>query len=53
MKGIEDTKANLTELKNDGRMYVYLQGNYFKQNNLVNTNNNKAVIIGVINIYCV
>ena len=25
MKGIEDTKTNLPELKNDGRMYVYLQ----------------------------
>ena len=53
MKGIEDTKRNLPELKNDGRMYVYLQGNYFKQNDLVNTNNNKLVSIGVINIYIV
>ena len=53
VKGIEDTKTNLPELKNDGRMYVYLQGNYFKQNNLVNTNNNKVISIGVINIYCV
>ena len=53
MKGIEDTKTNLPELKNGGRMYVYLQGNYFKQNNLVNTNNNKVVSIGVINIYIV
>ena len=53
MKGIEDTKTNLPELKNDGRMYVYLQGNYFKQNNLVNTNNNKVISIGIINIYCV
>ena len=53
MKGIEDTKTNLPQLKNDGRMYVYLQCNYFKQNNLVYTNNNKAFIIGVINIYIV
>ena len=53
MKGIEDTKANLPELKNDGRMYVYLQGNYFKQSNRVYTNNNKGVSIGIINIYCV
>ena len=53
MKGIEDTKTNLPELKNDGRMHVYLQGNYFKQNNLVNTNKNKVVSIGVINIYIV
>ena len=53
MKGIENTKTNLPELKNDGRMYVYLQGNYFKQNNPVNKNNNKVVSIGVINIYIV
>ena len=32
MKGIKDTKTNLPKLKNDGRMCVYLQGNYFKQN---------------------
>ena len=53
MKGIEDTKTNLPELKNNRKMYVYLQGNYFKQNNLINTNNNKVVSIGVINIYIV
>ena len=53
MKGIEDAKTNPPELKNYGRMYVYLQGNYFKQNNLVYTNNNKAITIGVINIYIV
>ena len=51
MKGIENTKTNLPELKNDGRMYVYLQGNYFKQNSLLNTN--KVISIGIINIYCV
>ena len=34
-------------------MYVYLQGNYFKQNKLVNTNNNKVISISIINIYCV
>ena len=50
MKGIENTK-NLPELKNDGRMYIYLQGNYFKQNSLLNTN--KVISIGIINIYCV
>ena len=32
---------------------VYLQGNYFKQINLVNANNNKVISIGIINIYCV
>ena len=53
MKGIEDTKTNLPELKNDGRMYAYLQGNHFKQNSPVIRNINKVVSIGVINIYIV
>ena len=51
MKSIENTKTNLSELKNDGRMYVYLKGNYFKQNSLLNIN--KVISIGIINIYCV
>ena len=51
MKGIENTKTNLPELKNDERMYVYLHGNYFKQNSLLNTK--KVISIGIINIYCV
>ena len=53
MKGIEDTKPNLPELQNDGRMYVYLEGNHFKQNSPVIPNINKVVSIGVINIYIV
>ena len=48
MKGIEDTKTKLPELKNDGRMHVYLQGNHFQQNNAIIPNNNH-----VINIYVV
>ena len=48
MKGIEDTKTKLPELKNDGRMHVYLQGNHFQQNNVTIPNNNN-----VINIYVV
>ena len=51
MKGIENTKPNLPELKNDGRTYVYLQGNHFKQNSPVIPNINKAISIGVINIH--
>ena len=47
-KGIEDTKTKLPELKNDGRMDVYLQGNHFQQNKVVIPNNNN-----VINIYVV
>ena len=48
MKGIEDTKTNLPELKNDGRMHVYLQNNHFQQNKVLIPNNNN-----VINIYVV
>ena len=48
MKGIEDTKTKLSELKNDGRMHVYLQSNHFQQNNVITPNNNN-----VINIYVV
>ena len=53
MKGIENTKRNLPELKNDGRTYVYLQGDHFKQNSPVIPNINKVISIGVINIYIV
>ena len=44
------TGANnqLPELKTDGRMHVYLNGNHFIQNKVIIPNNNN-----VINIYCV
>ena len=48
MRGIEDPKTKLPEFKNDGRMYVYLQGNRFQQNEVIIANNNN-----VINKYCV
>ena len=48
MRGIEDPKTKLPELKNDGRMHVSLIGNYFEQNKVIIPNNNN-----VINIYCV
>ena len=53
MKGIENTKTDLPELKNDGRTYDYLQGNHFKQNSPLISNINKVISIGVINIYIV
>ena len=28
--GVGDTRGNLLDLKNDGRVHVYLSGNYFK-----------------------
>ena len=48
MKSIEDRKKELPRLKDDEKMYVYLQGSHFQQNNVVTSNNNN-----VINIYCV
>ena len=48
MRGIEDPKTRLPEIKNDGRMRVSLFGNYFEQNKVIIPNNNN-----VINIYCV
>ena len=35
MRGIEDPKTKLPELKNDGRMHVSLFGNYFEQNKVI------------------
>ena len=46
VKGIEDIKTKLSELKNDGRMHVYLTK--ILQNNVIIPNNNN-----VINIYVV
>ena len=48
MRGIEDPKTKLPELKNNGRMHVSLFSNYFEQNKVIIPNNNN-----VINIYCV
>ena len=48
MNAVGDSGNDLPALKNDGRMYVYLRGNYFAQNKVIIPNNNN-----VINIYCV
>ena len=39
MKGIENTKKEMPILKNDKKLYVYLQGNHFQQNNVLTLNN--------------
>ena len=48
MVAVGNAKGNLPDLKNDGRMNVYLSGNHFQQNvaSIPNSSN-------VINIYCV
>ena len=47
MNAVGDSGGNLPNLKNDGRMNVYLSGNHFQQNKVIIPNNNNA-----INIYC-
>ena len=48
MNAVANTKTNLPNFKNDGRMRVHLNGNYFQQIEAgIPSNNN------VINIYCV
>ena len=53
MKGIENTKKEMPILKNDERMYVYLSGNHFQQNNVLTSNNDHVINTNVINIYIV
>ena len=53
MKSIKDTKKELPILKNDEKMYVYLQGSYFQQNNVLTSNNDQIINNSVINIYIV
>ena len=53
MKGIENTKKEMPILKNDERIYVYLEGSHFQQNNVLTSNNDHVINSNVINIYCV
>ena len=53
MKGIENTKKEMPILKNDERLYVYLQGNHFQQNNVLNSSNDHVINKNVVNIYIV
>ena len=48
MNAVGDASGNLPNLKNDGRMNVYLSGNHFQQSKVIIPNN-----YNVINIYCV
>ena len=53
MKGIENMKKEMPILKSDERMYVYLQGNHFQQNNILTSNNDHVVNKNVVYIYIV
>ena len=48
MNAVGDSGGDLPDIKNDGRMYAYLSGNHFQQNEVIIPNNDN-----VINIYCV
>ena len=50
MNGIKDTKNETPVLKNDEKMYVYLKGSHFQQNNVLTTNNDHVIHDNVINI---
>ena len=49
MNAFANPKSNLPNLKNYGRMHVYLSGNRFQQNKVIIPNNNKA--INIYNVY--
>ena len=53
MNGIKDTKKELPILKNDEKMYVYLQVSHFQQNNVLASNNDHLNNNNVIDIYIV
>ena len=53
MNGIENTKKEMPILKNDERLYVYLQGNHFQQNNVLTSSNDHVLNENVVNIYIV
>ena len=48
MDAVGDTSRNLPDLKNDGRMHVYLSGNYFKQDETRIPNNNNTINIYIV-----
>ena len=48
MNALANSKNELPNLQNDGRMHIHLSGNHFQQNKVIIPNNNN-----VINIYCV
>ena len=48
MNAVGDTSGNKPDLKIDGRMRVYLSGNYFKQDRARIPNNNNAINIYIV-----
>ena len=53
MNSIKDTKIETPVIKNDEKMYLYLKGSHFQQNNVLTSNNDHAINDNVVNIYIV
>ena len=53
MNDIENTKKEMPILKNGERLYVYLQGNHFQQDNVLTSSNDHVISKNVVNIYIV
>ena len=43
MNAVGDASGDLPDIKNDGRMYVYLSGNHFQQNKVIIPNNDNVI----------
>ena len=50
MNAIGNTKNEMPILRNDEKLYVYLQGNHFQQNNVLISNNYHVLDKNVVNI---
>ena len=53
MNGIKNTKKEMPILKNDEKLYAYLQGNHFQQKNVLTSSNDHVINKNVVNIYIV
>ena len=51
MNGIENTEKEMQILKSDERLYVYLRGNHFQQNNVLTSSNDHVINKNMVNIY--
>ena len=50
---MKDTQNERSILNNDEKMYVYLKGSHFQQNNVLTSNDNHEINNNVVNIYIV
>ena len=53
MNGIKDTKNETPILKSDEKVYVYLKGCHFQQNNVLTSNNDHVINDNEVKIYIV